>query len=469
MAELYWKPAHELAAMIRRRELKASELMEQTLTRIEQTNPKLNAFCALRADDALKDARAVDEKIARREDVGPLAGLPLGVKDLEDAAGLATTFGSKPFRNNLPAEDSVQVARLKAAGAIVVGKTNAPEFGYTAFTKNLLFGATRNPWNLERTPGGSSGGSSAAIAGGVIPIATGSDGGGSVRIPACYVGCYGLKPTKGRIPHGATLGMDQWNDTSVFGPLTRTVRDAAMYMDAVVGYHASDPDSVPHPGISYQAILERLPKNLRIAFHPDFGQLVQRDVMREVAAAASVFKDLGHDVTTIDDPVPDTGRSWMQLGATQSYAMLHEWLEKDRGDFGRAFASGTEAATRISWKHYGAAYRRRAEFNEWCRRIFDRFDLLLTPTLPTEAFPARGPMPSEIDGAPLKDALGAVVFTYPFNLSGHPGASVRAGLTDAGLPCGLQIVAERYREDLVLQASYAYEQARPWNANWPAI
>jgi aspartyl-tRNA(Asn)/glutamyl-tRNA(Gln) amidotransferase subunit A len=469
MSELYWKPAHELAAMIRRRELKAAELMEQTLRRIEQTNPKLNAFCALRADDAIKDARAVDEKIARHEEVGPLAGLPLGVKDLEDVAGLATTFGSKPFSNNRPVADSVQVARLKAAGAIVVGKTNAPEFGYTAFTKNLLFGVTRNPWNLERTPGGSSGGSSAAVAGGVIPLATGSDGGGSVRIPACYVGCYGLKPTKGRIPHGATLGMNQWNDTSVFGPLTRTVRDAAMFMDAVVGYHACDPDSVPHPGISYQAILDRLPKKLRIAFHPDFGQLVQRDVMREVAAAASVFKDLGHDVTTIDEPVPDTGRSWMQLGATQSYAMLHEWLEKDRGDFGRAFATGTEGATRVTWKHYGEAYRRRAEFNEWCARIFDRFDLLLTPTLPTEAFPARGPMPSEIDGKLLKDALGSVVFTYPFNMSGHPGASVRAGLTDAGLPCGLQIVAERYREDLVLQASYAYEQARPWNDKWPAI
>lgn len=469
MPELYWKPAHELAAMIRRREIKAAELMEQTIRRIEQTNPKLNAFCALRAEDAMKDARAIDEKIARRDDVGPLAGLPLGVKDLEDVAGLPTTFGSKPFKNNLPASDSVQVARLKAAGAIVVGKTNAPEFGYTAFTKNLLFGVTRNPWNLERTPGGSSGGSSAAIAGGVIPLATGSDGGGSVRIPACYVGCYGLKPTKGRIPHGPTLGMDQWNDTSVFGPLTRTVRDAAIYLDAVVGYHAIDPDSVPHPGISYQAILDRLPKKLRIAFHPDFGQLVQRDVMREISAAASVFKDLGHDVTTLDEAVPDTGRSWMQLGATQSYAMLHEWLDKHRDDFGRAFATGTEGAVRVTWKHYGAAYRRRAEFNEWCRRIFDRFDLLLTPTLPTEAFPARGPMPSEIDGVPLKDALGAVVFTYPFNLSGHPGASVRAGLTDSGLPCGLQIVADRYREDLVLQASYAYEQARPWNNKWPEI
>ncbi len=406
MSELHWKPAHELAAMIRNRDIKAAELMEATIRRIEQTNPKLNAFCALRADDALADARALDARIARREDVGPLAGLPLGVKDLEDAAGLVTTFGCKPFKNNLAKSDSIQVERLKAAGAIVIGKTNAPEWGYTAFTKNLLFGVTRNPWNLERTPGGSSGGSSAAISGGVVPIVTGSDGGGSVRIPACFTGCYGLKTSYGRIPHNMALGMQQWNDTSVHGPITRTVRDAAIFMDAVVGYHPHDQDSLPHPGISYAATLDQLPKKLRVAFHPDFGQLVQRDVAREIAKAAAVFKDLGHDVTTIDDPVPDTGRAWMQVGATQGYASLYEYFEKYHDDFGRAFIAGSEGAPRVTWKHYGAAYRRRHEFNQWCQRVFERFDLLLCPVLPIEAFPAKGPMPTEINGQPLKDALG---------------------------------------------------------------
>jgi Asp-tRNA(Asn)/Glu-tRNA(Gln) amidotransferase A subunit family amidase len=469
MSELHWKPAYELAAMIRKRELKPSELMDATIRRIEQINPKLNAFVALRPDEAMAEARALDEKIARGEQVGALAGLPLGVKDLEDTVGLRTTHGSKPFKDNMPKADSTQVARLKTAGAIVIGKTNAPEFGYTAFTKNLLFGPTRNPWNLERTPGGSSGGTSAAIAGGVVPISTGSDGGGSVRIPACYTGCYGLKPSYGRIPNDPTLGMQQWNDTSVHGPITRTVRDAALFMDAVVGYSPVDPDSLPQPGFSYVSILEGLPKKLRIAFHPDFGQLVQHDVAREIAKAATVFKDLGHNVTTIYDAVPDTGRAWMQVGAGQGYAMLHEYLERERENFGRAFATGTEGATRVSWKHMGAAYRRRREFNDWCQRVFERFDLLLCPVLPTEAFPAKGPMPTEINGQQLKEPLNVVVFTYPFNMSGHPGASVRAGLTDAGLPCGLQIVAERHREDLVLQASYAYEQARPWNNQWPRI
>ncbi len=468
MAELHYLPAHELAGLIRKREVKPSELLESCLARIERLNPKLNAFVAMRAEEAMAEARALEEKIGRKQEVGQLAGLPLGVKDLEDAAGLPTSLGSLPFKNNRPEHDSVQVSRLRAAGAIVLGKTNAPEFGYTGFTKNLVFGVTRNPWNPDRTPGGSSGGSSAAMASGMVPLATGSDGGGSVRIPACYAGCYGLKPSFGRIPHEPMLGMQGWNDVSVLGPLTRTVRDAAMYMDAVVGYHPADPDSLPHPGISYQAVLERLPKKLRIAFHPDFNQLIQRDVAREVAKAASTFKDLGHQVDEIDDEVPQTSEAWMRLSGTQGLAMLHEYFEKYRDQFGRAFLSGTETAARITWQHYGKAYRQRAAFNRWLEGIFARYDLLVTPTLPTEAFGAKGPPPSEINGTPLRDPLGAIVFTYPINLSGHPAASVRAGFTDAGLPCGLQIVAERHREDLVLQASYAYEQARPWN-KWPEL
>jgi aspartyl-tRNA(Asn)/glutamyl-tRNA(Gln) amidotransferase subunit A len=467
--DLHFKPAYELAAMIRRRELKPSELMAATIERIEQTNPKLNAFVALRSDAAMAEARVLDEKIARKEEVGPLAGLPLGVKDLEDAAGLPTTHGSVPFKNHMPREDSVQVARLKAAGAIVIGKTNAPEFGYTALTKNLLFGVTRNPWNLDRTPGGSSGGSSAAIAGGVVPLATGSDGGGSIRIPACYVGCFGLKPSFGRIPNNPSLGMQQWNDTAVVGALTRTVRDTAIFMDVAMGYHPVDPDSLPHPGISYAATLDRLPKKLRVAFHPDFARIVQHDVSREVEKAVGVFKDLGHQVSVITGAPPETGLVWGRLGGSQGLAMLWEYIDPHRDEFGHSFLSGTETAKHLTWRHYGDAYRLRLKFNEWIRGIFERFDLLLTPTLPTEAFPAKGPLPSEIDGTKLGNPLEAIVFTYPINLSGHPAASVRAGLTDSGMPCGLQIVAERHRDDLVLQASYAYEQARPWNDRWPQV
>jgi aspartyl-tRNA(Asn)/glutamyl-tRNA(Gln) amidotransferase subunit A len=467
--ELCRKSAFELAALIRAREVKPSELMKATLVRIESVNPKINAFCALRADEAMAEARALDERLARREEVGLLAGLPFGVKDLEDAAGMPTTFGSVPFKNHMPEDDSVQVARLKAAGAIVVGKTNTPEFGATGFTRNLLFGTTRNPWNLERTPGGSSGGSGAAIAAAMVPLATGSDGGGSIRIPASYTGSFGLKVSRGRIPMSPMLGLTDWTDTVVVGPLTRTVRDAAMYLDATVGYHPADPDSLPHPGVSYLALLERMPKKLRVAFHPDFGHaIVQHDVMREVEKAVDAFRQLGYAVDVLDDNVPEIGIEWMRLAATFSYAEIFDRIEAHRAEFGRAFLAGAESALRMGWDRFAAAQRKRAEFNRWCQRVFERYDLLLTPTLPSEAFGADGPPPREIDGKPLPDLLAAVMFTYPFNMSGHPAASVRAGFTDAGLPCGLQIVAERHRDDLVLQAAYAYERARPWD-KWPEI
>jgi len=455
--------------MIRRRELKPSELMAATLSRIEVLNPKLNAFCTIRAEQAVAEARALDEKIARGEKIGPLAGLPLGVKDLEGVAEMATTFGSVAFKDNLAEEDSIQVARLKAAGAITVGKTNTPEFGHMAFTKNRLFGITRNPWNLERTPGGSSGGSSAAIASGMVPLATASDWGGSIRIPACYTGSFGLKPTQGLIPAGPRLGMTQWADFAMNGPITRTVSDAAMYLDAVVGYHPMDPASLPHPGFSFSVTLESLPKNLRIAFHPDFGHVIQSDVRREVETAVMAFKDLGHQITVLKEPVLETLYAWRVIGSAQTLAMLGSYIEGHREEYGRAFLASVESAAQITWSDYGAAYRLRTQFNEWLRGIFERFDLLLTPTLPTEAFAASGPPPSQIDGHPLNDVMEALVFTYPFNFSGHPAASVRAGLTDNGLPCGLQIVAQRHRDALVMQAAYAFEQVRPWNDRWPVI
>jgi aspartyl-tRNA(Asn)/glutamyl-tRNA(Gln) amidotransferase subunit A len=469
MTELHWTPAYELAAMIQRHVLKPSELMEAALSRIDTLNPKINAFIALRADLAMAEARALDERIAHGQKVGPLAGLPLGVKDLEGAAGMATTFGSVPFKHNIVQDDSLQVARLKEAGAIVVGKTNTPEFGHTAFTRNLLFSVTRNPWNLERTPGGSSGGSSAAIASGMVPLVTASDWGGSIRIPACYTGCFGIKPTQGLIPAAPSLGMTQWVDFAMNGPITRTVRDAAMYLDAVVGYHPSDPASLPHPGLSFTELLEALPKKLHVAFHPDFGRAIQPDVRRLVESAAMVFKNMGHDLIMLDEPVLETLYAWRLISSAQTFAMLGPYLEGDREEYGRSFLKHVQSAAHISWSDYGAAYRLRTQFNEWLTGIFARFDLLLTPTLPTEPFAAAGPPPREIDGHKLNDLMEMLVFTYPFNFSGHPAASVRAGLTDTGLPCGLQIIAERHQDALVMQAAYAFEQARPWNDHWPVI
>jgi aspartyl-tRNA(Asn)/glutamyl-tRNA(Gln) amidotransferase subunit A len=472
MTDPTFRPAWELAHAIRHGELSPVALVQACLSRIDALNPSLNAFVALRRDEALEEAATLQKRIVAGKKLGPLAGLPVGVKDLEDVAGLPTTYGSRPFRDYRPAKDSVQVARLKGAGAIILGKTNTPEFGYTGLTKNLLFGVTRNPWNPERTPGGSSGGSSAAIASGMVPLVTASDGGGSIRIPACYVGAYGLKPTFGRVPTGPLIAdrpMLPWIDTVCFGPLTRTVRDAALFLDVVAGPDPSDPDSLPSPGLSYLETLESLPAKLPIAVSPTLGYArVQHDVWREVEAAIGVFRQLGHDVTVIDDVFPDLGVEWALVAAAENYAALADRVEQHRDEWGRAFYEGLQRGKEIGPAFIGRAQRKRAELHAVLARVFSRYALLLTPTLPTEAFAAAGPFPDAIDGQPITSALGAVAFTYPFNFSGHPAASVRAGFTDAGLPAGLQIVGPRFRDDLVLQASYAYEQARPWNDRWPA-
>jgi len=468
MTDLLYRPLCEITRRLAQRELSPVELMRATLARIDETHAALNAFVALRdPEELLAEATRAEERIGRGE-ARALEGIPLGVKDLEDAAGLVTSEGSVPYQDNLATRDSVQVARLKEAGAIVVGKTNAPEFGYTAITKNLLFGVTRNPWNLDRTPGGSSGGSSAAIAGGVVPLVTASDGGGSVRLPASFTGCFGLKPSYGRIPHES---IEQWtmDDTSVYGPLTRTVEDAALHLDLTVGADALDPNSLPHPGLSYRDVLRDLPSGLRIGYSPDLGYaVVQSDVARLAREAAHVFEDLGHAVEEVKEGLPELGQDWGILGAFEMLSRIGHHLPEREADFGRTFIRGVKAGHQMTPELWGDMRRRRAELNLWCADLFARYDLLLTPTIPFDAPPAKGPFPAETEGR-KQVAASVGSFTIPFNLSWHPAATVRSGLSDAGLPAGLQIVGPRHRDDLVLQAAYAYEQARPWSEHWPRL
>jgi aspartyl-tRNA(Asn)/glutamyl-tRNA(Gln) amidotransferase subunit A len=466
MSELLHRPMTEIRELLEKRELSAVELMQATLDRIDATQAKLNAFVALRDRDALlADAAAADRRLARGEG-RPLEGIPLGVKDLEDVEGLVTSQGSVPFKDHVAARDSVQVERLEAAGAIVVGKTNAPEFGYTAITKNLIHGVTNNPWNLERTPGGSSGGSSAAIAGGVITLATASDGGGSVRLPASFTGCFGLKPSYGRIPH-ESLEMWTMDDTSVYGPLTRTVEDAALHMDVTVGAHPLDPNSLPHPGISYREVLAELPAGLRIGYSADLGfAVVQSDIADVAGNAARTFEAMGHRLEEVKRGLPELGHDWGLLGAFELLSRIERLLPEREEDFGRSFLRGVRAGDRMTPQLWGDLRRRRAQLNLWCAEIFDDYDLLLTPTIPFDAPPAKGPFPAETEGR-RQPAASVGSFTIPFNLSWHPAATVRAGLSLAGLPVGLQIVGPRHRDDLVLQAAFAYERERPWAQHWP--
>jgi aspartyl-tRNA(Asn)/glutamyl-tRNA(Gln) amidotransferase subunit A len=467
MLDLAFAPAHVLAAAVRRRELSAVGLMQATLERIAGANPVLNAFVALRSKAALEEARALDARIARGEDVGPLAGVPFGVKDEEDLAGLPTTRGSVPFRDHVARFDSTQVARLRLAGAIPVGKTNMPEFGYTAFTANRLFGVTRNPWDLERTPGGSSGGSAAAVAGGLVPLGTAFDGGGSVRIPASYTGLFGLKPTFGRISRGPFFFRD-WIDTISPGPLTRSVADAALFLDAVVGYDPHDPDSLPHPGFSYLERLDDVPPGLRLAYSPTLGYARVDPAVRDVVedAVAALARALARPVEALEERLTDGGVAWAMINCFERHAWLAGMIEPHRDDWEPAFLQGLDFGGRLTAVEMGYAYAERLKLVNDVSRVFASHDLLLTPTLPTVAFAAEGPLPVGVGGEAFDSPIHAVAFTYPFNLTGHPAATVRAGLGPQGMPVGLQLVAERGREDLLLQVARVFEQARPMD-EWP--
>jgi aspartyl-tRNA(Asn)/glutamyl-tRNA(Gln) amidotransferase subunit A len=460
----------ELSQRLHNRDLSPVELMEHVYERMEAAREPLNAITQIRdRDEAMADARRAEERLAAGGG-GPLEGIPLGVKDLEDVKGMVTSMGSKLFLDQVAMRDATQVSRLKASGAIPVAKTNTPEFGFTAITKNLPFGTTRSPWNRDYTPGGSSGGSAACLAGGILPLVTASDGGGSIRIPASFVGAFGLKTTYGRVPRGPRKSWEN-GDTSVYGPLTKTVDDAALMLDQVVGVSPCDPNSLPHPGLSYVEELKKpLDDKLRLGFSPDLGgaAVVSSEIAVAVEDAVRVFESLGHRLETIEGGPPNLGSVWSLVGNFELAGQLDEQLESRRDDITRALVRGLDEASIVTPKLWGDISRKREQLNQWCWQIFERYDALLTPTVPFDPPPAGGPFPTEIEGRELPPAAVAA-FTIPFNFSWHPAATVRIGVSRAGLPMGLQIVGARHREDLVLRIAKAFEQQRPWHPHWPIM
>jgi Asp-tRNA(Asn)/Glu-tRNA(Gln) amidotransferase A subunit family amidase len=449
----------ELTAQIANQQLSPSEVLRAYLARIERFNGELNAIVTLDAERALAEAQAIEQRLARGEDVGPLAGVPFAAKDLEDVGGMRTTFGSPLFADHVSSADSINVARLRAAGAVIVGKTNAPEFGSYMQSSNPVFGATRNPWNLERTPGGSSGGSAAALVAGLVPLATASDGGGSIRHPAAFSGCVGLKPTFRRVPvrPDKTLTFD---DASVWGPLTLTVGDAARLADVTFGPDEEDPTALPVADESYEAVVERPPRRLRIAWCPDFGHFVQPDIAREVEAAAHAVQALGHAVEVFNDPIPFVGKAWSLTSVVNEY-MKHGDALATPDKLDPMLRAGFERARTHAADDLTYAYARRTELVRWTARAFARFDILMMPTLPLEAFPIGVVHPTEIAGRPVR-VHDVFPFTHPFNLSGHPALSLPAGFSDSGLPASIQFVAPRFQEALLLRLGRQYELARPW-------
>ncbi len=466
MIDLHFAGIETITELIQIKEISPTEVMAHALAQIERLNPSLNAIVAIDADKAKTDADKLTDRLMKGDDLGPLGGVPFLVKDLENLEGFPTTYGSSAYQNMPKAtQDEIHIQRLKAAGAIPIGKTNTPELGLIPYTYNEVFGTTRNPWNLERTPGGSSGGSAAALASGMIPMATASDGGGSIRIPACYTGLFGFKPSYGRVPIDPS-GSDYWLDTVCYGPLTRSVRDAARMLDVMAGPAAIDRNSLPAIDYSYLDRLEVPIPPLRIAFNRTLGVThVQSDVMREVETAVNTFRNLGHEIEENDDRIPEIGGYWKKIGAFNH--LSQQWSKYTGGGnhFGAIANAAFPHGFRTDAEDFSQLIQIRQTLVSWTAKIFSSYDLLLTPTLPTEAFQAEGPVPTTLDGK----NFSPIAFTYPFNFTGHPAASVRAGFTDSGLPCGLQIIGPRHRDDLVIQVSAAYETARPWNDHWPSL
>jgi aspartyl-tRNA(Asn)/glutamyl-tRNA(Gln) amidotransferase subunit A len=451
------------AASVRRRERSAVQLTEQCLAAIDAANPELNAFVYLDPAGAREAAARVDARVAAGEDAGPLAGVPFGVKDLDDCAGMPTTHGSRWYLGRPPVEhDSLHVARMRAAGAIPIGKTAAPEFGTFAFTASPALGVTRNPWNPERTPGGSSGGSAAAVAAGMVPFATASDGGGSTRTPAGFCGLVGLKPSYGRIPD-VTAG--RYAQTAVSGVLTTTVADSARLLDVMAGPHRRDRSSLPAPTVRYEDAIEALDVNgMRIAWSSDLGFAVVDPEVAEIAhaafealaAAASLIVDA--DPIEFADPIP----VWSKIQGADMWVHIPDGCWPERADdLDPRVRPGFDSAARVTLPKFGAVLRERLAIEDAMADLFDSVDVLATPMTAIPAFAAEGPMPREILGRRVHAGM-SVPFAMLANIWGSPAISVPAGMTAAGLPIGLHLMADRHREDVCLRLARVLEQARPW-------
>lgn len=458
--------AVELAAMIRSRKVSPVEVTKAFLARIEKHNPAINAFASVPTGAALCAAGKAEAAIMSGEPVGPLHGVPLHVKDNLFVAGSRTTFGSKLTETNITAEDCPAVERLRKAGMILIGRTNTPEQGWKGVTDNRVFGITRNPWNTALTPGGSSGGMAAATASALGPIGVGTDGGGSLRIPASFCGLFGFKPSFGRVPNWPGTGGSILRH---IGAITKPVADMAQTLDVITGPDPRDLLSLPATGERYLPDLDKGIRGRRIAYSPNLGYArVDPEVAAICERAAGRFAEAGAIIEHVDLGWRDPYEAWSVFFFGTAAAAL----EKKLGTQGDLLDPGlrrvVEKGLALRGTDFANALGARHEFWEQVRRIYERFDLVLCPTMPVPPFPVGQDNAPPIDGERL-GPLQWSRFTYPFNLTGQPAASVPAGWTKTGLPVGLQIIGNRYADLLVLQASRAWEQIQPWKDKWPNL
>ncbi|MBI1878659.1 MAG: amidase [Chloroflexi bacterium] len=390
--------------------------------------------------------------------------MPVSIKDLIFTQGVRTTRGSKLYEHYMPDQDAPIVERVKAAGAIILGKTNTPEIGWKGVTDNLVFGPTRNPWNLERTPGGSTGGGSAQVAAGLGPIAIGTDGGGSIRIPAAFAGCLGFKPSFGRVPVYPAAPNEA---VSHIGPLTNTVRDAALTLNVIAGPDERDRNSLPAAGLDYLAACDGDLNGLRVAWSPDLGYAtVDPQVRRITEAAALRFSEFGCAVEAVDLAWPDPDEAWCAIFYGGIVASVGDRFDEIRDRLDPGLAAIIEVLRRDSLPDYVKALVARNAYWDQVRTLFERFDLLLTPTIPHPAFEITRNTPWPVPGR-LVESLAWSFFTYPFNLTGQPAASLPCGFSSDGLPIGLQVVGRRHADTTVLRAAAVFEAAAPWQDRRP--
>ncbi len=466
-------PASTLAPMIKARQLSSVEVVSATLDRIETTHTALNAFITVCRHEALRDAALIDAQIARGEDVGPLGGVPLHVKDLINTAGVRTTFASLMHQHNVPKTDAVSVARLKRAGAVLVGKTTTPEFGHMVWTEAPLFGRTANVWDATRTAGGSSGGAAVACAAGLGPIGVGTCAGGSTRIPAACNGVVGFKQSLGLIPHD--MAPESFGNMSYITPMTRTVLDTALMLEAMGGPHPVD---VHSHGMSaagcVEAVLSARDLNgLRVAWRPFLGNtVIDAEVLRLTADAARVFETFGAKMHEMADDMEPTEPMWLVLSTALWNArfshVLPEWKDRMSPTLVRQMAGGaTHTAEMLA-----RAYVQRTELYRKIQGWFDHADIIVMPTLTRTAVPLAEALfePIEIDGRKIDTVRKAwFPYTHPFNLSGNPAVSIPAGFHSDGLPIALQLVARRGADALLCKAAALFEKARPWEGKKPVV
>ncbi|MBD3193874.1 MAG: amidase [Candidatus Lokiarchaeota archaeon] len=467
--EICYLPAYEMIEKIKTQELTSLQITEAIIERIERFNERINAYCTTTFDIARDSAKEADKAIKKGKNLPPLHGVPTSIKDLVLTKGIRTTFGCIIYENNVPEVDEVVIERLKNAGMVLLGKTNTPAFGHQAVTDNPIFGKTKNPWNLERTSGGSSGGAGASIATGMGPLALGSDGGGSIRIPSSFCGVYGLKPTYGRIPHYPSAGI-KWTGLDHYGPIVRYVKDAALMLDVMAGPFEGDRHSLPKNDIKYFDLVDIQPKNIKIgySFNLGFIKAVNPEVEKVVMDSIKKFEDLNW---TLEEIKMKLKRPEMTFNTLVTAGLAHDlesYLDEWQDRMSRNLVLMTQAGLSYSAVDLEAAMYQRKLIHEEIFKQFKNLDVILTPTTAVYPFELGKMFPSKIAGK-RASPVAWMSFTFPFNLTGNPAASIPCGWSSEGTPIGMQIIGKRFKEETVLQVSRAFEKIQPWQDKRPTF